>query len=168
MSPSHHTAALPANDYLSLILFYQRYAETLDSGDLNDWPEFFTDPCLYRIQSRENFDKGLPLATLFFESKGMLKDRVYCIRETLYFEPYLQRHLVGVPVVTAVDGAAVHAQASYAVFRTKPDAITHIYNVGRYQDQLIRSPEAPFGWLLQSRTCVFDSDLILNSMIYPI
>lgn len=162
------TSVLSADDYISLLLFYQRYAETLDMGTLDAWPDFFTDECLYQVQSRENFDKNLPLATLSFESKGMLKDRVYCIRETLYFEPYYQRHVVGAPVVTAVSGDAVQAHASYAVFRTKPDETTHVYNVGRYLDEVLRAPDSAHGWLLKSRRCVFDSDLILNSMIYPI
>ena len=118
------TAAKPklsADDYISLLLFYQAYAQTLDSGDWNDWPAFFTEDCVYKVQPRENFDQNLPLATLAFESQGMLKDRVYCIRETLYYEPYYQRHVVGSPVVTAIDGDTVNAHASYAVFRTKPD-----------------------------------------------
>ncbi len=168
-------AKLAADDYISLLLFYQTYAETIDSGDLDAWPGLFTEDCVYKIQSRENFDRQLPLATMAFESRGMLKDRVYCIRETLYYEPYLQRHVVGAPVVTSVtsltpsaSGDEVHARASYAVFRTKPDETTHVYNVGRYEDILVRAPEAQHGWLLKSRVCVFDSDLILNSMIYPI
>ncbi len=162
------SARLPADDYISLMLFYQSYAETLDSGELDAWPDFFTEECLYQVQPRENFDKKLPLATLSFESQGMLKDRVYCIRETLYFEPYCQRHLVGAPVVTQVQGELVQAHAAYAVFRTKPDETTHVYNVGRYIDELVRAPESAHGWLFKSRRCVFDSDLILNSMIYPI
>ena len=159
---------LPADDYISLLLFYQRYAETLDSGAWDDWPAFFAQECIYKVQPRENYDRGLPLATLSFESQGMLKDRVYCIRETLYYEPYYQRHVVGAPVVTAFDADTVQAHASYAVFRTKPDEVTHVYNVGRYVDTLLRDPESAHGWLLKSRNCVFDSDLILNSMIYPI
>ena len=35
-------------------------------------------------------------------------------------------------------------------------------------DTLVRAPQTAHGWLLTSRNCVFDSDLILNSMIYPI
>ena len=162
------SATLKADDYISLLLFYQRYAETLDAAQYDEWPDFFTAECRYQVQSRENFDANLPLATLSFESQGMLKDRVYCIRETLYYEPYLQRHVVGAPVVSKVEGDRVQAQASYAVFRTKPDEVTHVYNVGRYVDTLLRSPAALHGWLLQSRICVFDSDLILNSMIYPL
>ena len=162
------TARLSADDYISLLLFYQAYAETLDSGAWDDWPTFFAGECVYKVQPRENYDQKLPLATIAFESRGMLKDRVYCIRETLYYEPYYQRHVVGAPVVTSHDGDTVKAHASYAVFRTKPDETTHVYNVGRYIDELVRAPESAHGWLLKSRVCVFDSDLILNSMIYPI
>lgn len=162
------SAMLKADEYISLLLFYQCYAETLDAAQYDEWPGFFTAECRYQVQSRENFDAKLPLATLSFESQGMLKDRVYCIRETLYYEPYLQRHVVGAPVVSKVEGDQIQAQASYAVFRTKPDETTHVYNVGRYVDTLLRSPQAAHGWLLQSRICVFDSDLILNSMIYPL
>ena len=169
-------AKLSADNYISLLLFYQAYAETLDSGAWHDWPTFFAAECTYKVQPRENFDRGLPLATMSFESQGMLKDRIYCIRETLYYEPYYQRHVVGAPVVTAVhaastdatEGLTVSAHASYAVFRTKPDELTHVYNVGRYIDTLVVTPESPHGWLLTSRYCVFDSDLIPNSMIYPI
>ncbi len=167
-STNMKSAVLSADDYISLLLFYQVYAETLDSGHFDDWPGFFTEECLYQVQPRENFDKRLPLATLSFESRGMLKDRVYCIHETLYFEPYYQRHVVSAPVVTEVGADTVKAHASYAVFRTKPDETTHVYNVGRYIDELVRAPDAAHGWLLKSRRCVFDSDLILNSMIYPI
>lgn len=162
------TAKLAADDYLSLMLFYQLYAENLDAGNLAQWPDYFTEDCVYQVQPRENFDRNLPLATMAYESKGMLRDRVYCVRETLYYEPYYQRHVVGAPVVTQVQGDAVHAHASYAVFRTKPDATTEVYNVGRYVDELVRRPETALGWLLKSRRCIFDSDLILNSMIYPI
>ena len=160
--------SLSADDYISLLLFYQHYAETLDSGNWDDWPGFFTEECVYKVQPRENFDRDLPLATLSFESQGMLKDRVYCIRETLYYEPYYQRHVVGAPVVTGQQDGIISAHASYAVIRTKPDEISHVYNVGRYIDTLVRAPESAHGWLLKSRNCVFDSDLILNSMIYPI
>ena len=34
----------------------------------------------------------------------MLEDRVYGIRETLFHDPYYQRHVVGLPVVRRVDG----------------------------------------------------------------
>ena len=86
-------------DYFELSQLYANYASAVSSGQWELWPEFFTDDCSYRLQPRENFERGFPLATLSFESKGMLKDRVYGIRETLFHDPYYQRHVVGAPVV---------------------------------------------------------------------
>ena len=74
---------------------------------------------------RENHERGLPLATLAFESKGMLKDRVYGIRETLFHDPYYQRHVVGAPLVHASSAERIESEANYAVFRTKLERAEH-------------------------------------------
>ncbi len=86
-------------DYYALLSLYADYTSAVDNGEWDRWPEFFTDDCLYRIQPRENHERGLPLATLSLESKGMLKDRTYGIRETLFHDPYYQRHIVGAPLI---------------------------------------------------------------------
>ncbi len=92
--------------YQALVQLYADYAHAVDSGNWDLWPEFFVDDCVYRLVPRENHERGLPLATLAFESKGMLKDRVYGIRETLFHDPYYQRHVVGAPLVHAQFGRA--------------------------------------------------------------
>ena len=43
---------------------YARCAEALDDGPLEDWPEHFTEHCLYLIIPRENVELGLPLAIM--------------------------------------------------------------------------------------------------------
>jgi salicylate 5-hydroxylase small subunit len=151
--------------YLELAAFYSEYAAALDAGDWERWPEFFLDECVYKVQPRENFERGLPLSTMALESKGMLKDRVYGIKETLFHDPYYQRHVIGMPRVLAVEGDTIRAEASYAVFRTKPNELSTVYNVGRYIDVIRRTDQ---GLKLASRTCVFDSEMIPNSLIYPI
>lgn len=151
--------------YQQLIALYAEYAAVLDSADWNRWPEFFTDDCLYRLQPRENFDRGLPLATMAFESKGMLKDRVYGMTETIFHDPYYQRHVVGAPIVREADSRHILSEANYAVFRTKQDELTTVFNVGRYIDVIQRTPQ---GLRFKSRTCVFDSEMVANSLIYPI
>ncbi|MGN6317088.1 aromatic-ring-hydroxylating dioxygenase subunit beta [Trinickia sp.] len=151
--------------YQTVLALYTDYAAAVDNNEWDKWPEFFTDECTYRIQPRENFDRGFPLATLSFESKGMLKDRVYGMTETIFHDPYYQRHVVGVPRILRVEGERIEAQANYAVFRTKPDETTTVFNVGRYVDVIRRTP---LGLKFESRTCVFDSEMIANSIIYPI
>ena len=152
-------------DYFELSQLYADYASAVSSGDWEKWPEFFTDDCIYRLQPRENFERGFPLATLSFESKGMLKDRVYGIRETLFHDPYYQRHVVGAPVVRKAEADRFECEANYAVFRTKLSELSSVFNVGRYIDVILRT-EA--GLKFSSRQVIYDSEMIPNSIIYPL
>jgi salicylate 5-hydroxylase small subunit len=151
--------------YLHLSALYTDYAAAVDAGEWEKWPDFFVEDCSYRLQPRENHDRGFPLATLSFESKGMLKDRVYAISETLFHDLYYQRHVVGAPRVLAVDPERIHSEANYAVFRTKLNELSTVFNVGRYLDTVRRTPE---GLKFESRLCIYDSEMIPNSIIYPI
>jgi salicylate 5-hydroxylase small subunit len=152
-------------DWLALTQLYADYASAVDSGNWDLWPEFFTDDCVYRLQPRENHERGFPLATLSFTSKGMLKDRVYGIKETLFHDPYYQRHIVGTPVVRGVEGERLRCEANYAVFRTKLSDASTVFNVGRTLDTVVRTPA---GLKFASRECIYDSEMIPNSIIYPI
>ena len=151
--------------HMALSRLYADYALAVDSGQWDLWPEFFTEQCVYKLIPRENHERGFPLCTLSFTSKGMLKDRVYGIQETLYHDPYYQRHVVGAPVVRKVEDGRIHAEANYAVFRTKLDKESTVFNVGRYIDTLVPTPE---GLKFAERLCVYDSEMIPNAIIYPI
>lgn len=152
-------------DYFDLNQLYASYAAAVSSGDWDLWPEFFTEECSYRLQPRENYERGFPLATLSFESKGMLKDRVYGIRETLFHDPYYQRHVVGAPVILKAEADRFECEANYAVFRTKLSELSSVFSVGRYIDTVVRTPE---GLKFESRQVIYDSEMIPNSVIYPI
>ena len=153
-------------DYFELAQLYAEYASALDRADWDAWPEFFTEECVYKLQPRENHERGFPLATLAFDSKGMLKDRVYGIRETLFHDPYYQRHVVGAPIVRRTDpDGRVHCEANYAVFRTRLSKESTVFNVGRTIDEIVRTPG---GLRFASRVVVYDSEMIPNSIIYPI
>jgi salicylate 5-hydroxylase small subunit len=151
--------------HMALTRLYADYALAVDSGHWDLWPEFFTEQCVYKLIPRENHERGFPLCTLSFTSKGMLKDRVYGIQETLYHDPYYQRHVVGAPVVRRVEEGRIHAEANYAVFRTKLDKASTVFNVGRYIDTIVQTPE---GLKFAERLCVYDSEMIPNAIIYPI
>lgn len=144
---------------------YADYATAVDSGKWDLWPEFFTEQCVYKLQPRENYERGFPLATLSLTSKGMLKDRVYGISETIFHDPYYQRHVVGAPIVRKIENDRIYSEANYAVFRTKLDKESTVFNVGRYIDIIVATPE---GLKFEERLCIFDSEMIPNSVIYPI
>ncbi|RKF49820.1 nuclear transport factor 2 family protein [Paraburkholderia fungorum] len=156
---------LDFNTYQQVLALYADYTSALDNNEWEKWPGFFVEDCTYRVQPRENYDRGLPLATLSFESQGMLKDRVYGMTETIFHDPYYQRHVVGAPRIVGIDSDRIEAEANYAVFRTKPDEMSSVFNVGRYIDTIRRTGE---GLKFASKLCVFDSEMIPNSLIYPI
>ena len=157
--------ALDFATYQALVQLYADYALAVDSGDWSLWPEFFVDACSYRLVPRENHERGFPLATLSFESKGMLRDRIYGIKETLFHDPYYQRHVVGAPLVRSVDGERISSEANYAVFRTKLSELSSVFSVGRYIDTVVRTSE---GLKFASRQVIYDSEMIPNSVIYPL
>jgi Small subunit of phenylpropionate dioxygenase len=90
---------------------------------------------------------------------------VYGIRETLFHDPYYQRHVVGAPLVRASAPGRIESEANYAVFRTKLNELSTVFNVGRYLDVVVATPA---GLKFESRTAVYDSEMIPNSIIYPI
>jgi salicylate 5-hydroxylase small subunit len=151
--------------YHELTQLYADYAAAVDSGHWDLWPEFFTEECSYRLQPRENHERGFPLATLSFTSKGMLKDRVYGIRETLFHDPYYQRHVVGAPLIRKAEDGRFECEANYAVFRTKLSELSTVFNVGRTIDTVVRTPQ---GLKFAARLVVYDSEMIPNSVIYPL
>jgi salicylate 5-hydroxylase small subunit len=152
-------------DWPRLQALYASYGRVLDGGDYPQWPEFFIDDAVYKVQSRENFDRGLPLAAIALESKAMLRDRVTGATDTIFHDPYYQRHVIGAPLVLKVEDGVIHSEASYLVVRTHRDSMPEILSVGRYQDKVVDTPE---GYRFAERLCIFDNDLISNSLIYPI
>lgn len=150
---------------LEVIRLYGDYAAAVDSAQWEKWVEFFAEDCEYKIQPRENYERGFPLATLALLSKNMLKDRVYGIHETLYHDPYYQRHVVGLPIIREDKDGVIVSEANYAVFRTKLSGESTVFNVGRYLDRIKRDAgELKF----ISRLCIYDTEMIPNSIIYPI
>jgi salicylate 5-hydroxylase small subunit len=141
------------------------YAAALDEKRFEAWPEFFVEDGRYKVQARENFDRGLPLALMALESRGMMKDRVYGVTQTIYHGPYYMRHIVSPARILSQEGDAIMAEANYAVFRTKPGGVSEVYNVGRYIDELTQKDGS---LKFRSRLCVYDSEMILNSLIYPV
>lgn len=148
---------------------YAEYCAALDEGRYEDWAALFTEDCLYRIVPRDNYDRGLPLAIMHCESKGMLRDRVVAIRETSYYAPRALRHMVSLIRVApgrVGDGdGTLRGQANYLVLQTLPEQPTALFNAGRYLDKIVRED----GRLrFKERLCVFDSIVVPNSLIIPI
>lgn len=144
--------------------FYAQYTACLDEERFEAWPDFFLEDCLYKIVPRINFERNLPLATWWSEGRGYLLDRITAIRRTSVYGPrYVRRVISGLRIVEQA-GPEIAVRSNFAVFETLPDAFTRIFSVGESRDR-IRIEGGTL--LLRERLCIFDSELVPNSLIYP-
>jgi 3-phenylpropionate/cinnamic acid dioxygenase small subunit len=150
---------------LELEALYADYTGCLDEERFEDWPDFFVEDCLYKIVPRENFERGLPLATWLSESKGYLLDRITGIRKTSVYAPRRIRRMVSGLRILGWTGDVLEVRASYAAFETLIDELTRVFNVGEYRDKIVVEGGA---LKFREKICVFDSQLVPNSLIYPL
>jgi anthranilate 1,2-dioxygenase small subunit len=145
------------------------YVQCIDDDRLEEWPDFFTEDCLYQIVPRENADQGLPIAVMYCDSRGTLQDRVVAHRKANLFAPHLYRHLVSAIRVTSQDKGVVTARSNYAVFRTAVDPInygtTEVYSVGDYRDKIVFvNGVAKF----KERIVIVDTSRIQSLLVTPL
>ena len=145
--------------------FYCAYSDALDEGELESWPEFFTEDCLYKVTPRENFEAGLPIALIYCESRNMLVDRVVALRETALFVPRTVRHLTGNIRLRAMEPDGLRLTASFALFHTMVDQRSEVFLCGRYHDRVV---EDGGGLRFAERICVYDSTIVPISLVYPV
>jgi anthranilate 1,2-dioxygenase small subunit len=141
------------------------YVQCLDDDRLEEWPEFFIETGVYKIVSRENVERNLPIATMLCTSKGMMKDRVVAIRKASVYSPRYLRHLVSNVRVAGAEGAAHNIKANYVVFQTLQDQETKVFNVGRYRAKIVLAEgRAKFSELV----VIYDSLQIPGLLVIPI
>jgi anthranilate 1,2-dioxygenase small subunit len=141
------------------------HAELIDDDRLEEWPELFTDDCIYKVIARENHERNLSLSAIFCDSKGMLVDRIISLRKANIFPVHSYRHILGPTRIVSEHELKITAQTNYTVFMTRADGRTEIYNSGKYIDEIDCSGEKP---LFTSKVAVFDTNVIDTMMVRPI
>ena len=141
------------------------YARAIDDDRLEDWPDFFTDPCLYTITSADNHRRGMPAGIIYADSKGMLKDRVAALHEANVYERQSYRHVVGLPAILGERDGAVRAETPFLVVRIMRDGTMALFATGRYLDALVEEAGA---LRFRERVVVCDSSRIDTLLAIPL
>ena len=81
------------------------YGALIDMAKFDEWLDLFAAECRYQIVPRENYDRGLPAALIFCDSRAMLEDRIRALREANKYNIHTDRHVIGLPRILD-DGAA--------------------------------------------------------------
>jgi anthranilate 1,2-dioxygenase small subunit len=154
------------NDAVGLIGHAQNaYARCIDSGNLEAWPDFFEDECIYKITTADNYAQKLEAGVIFANSKGMLRDRVASLREANIYERHVYRHFLGQPWIVSQDASEVRSETSFFVARIMRDGTTDVYATGRYIDAYTLNAAGP---KLRERIVVCDSSRFDTLLALPL
>ena len=89
--------------------FVVDYAHMVDDDRLEEWPEYFTETCTYRIINRKNHALGRSVGVIECSSRGMLEARVKALREAHVYDPHSYRHLLsGIRIRDQSDGCLLY------------------------------------------------------------
>ncbi|MGE0802017.1 MAG: aromatic-ring-hydroxylating dioxygenase subunit beta [Lautropia sp.] len=151
---------------MRLAVFMSDYARCLDEGELERWPGFFTDDCVYKVTSRENVAAGYQIGLIYADSKGMLNDRVKSLREVNIYEEQTYRHILGLPHVAKIDpDGSLHARTGFIVARIMHTGETSIFATGSYHDKIALGDDHV---ALRERIVVCDSSHIDTLLAIPL
>jgi 3-phenylpropionate/cinnamic acid dioxygenase small subunit len=158
---------LPAADLNSrLIRLHAEYARAIDDGNFEAWPEFFLEDCLYKLTTADNHAQGMEAGVIYADSRNMLRDRVSALRVANIYERQRYRHIVGMPVVLAVDGGVLQSEAAFLVVRIMRDGTMDVFATGRYLDRVEEDAEGRLR--LRERIVVCDSNRFDTLVAIPL
>jgi anthranilate 1,2-dioxygenase small subunit len=140
-------------------------AYTIDAGALSDWPKFFTDPCLYRITTRQNEEMKMPLSIMLCDNQAMLYDRVEAIEKANVFEPHYYRHILSDSRVLDSLNDAIRMETSFICVRTMLDGRQGLFTAGRFVDEIVSDKES---CRFRSRTVILDSSQVDTLIAIPL
>ena len=109
------------------------YGALIDAAKFDEWLDLFYQECRYQICPRENFDRGLPAALVFCDSRAMLEDRIRALREANKYNIHSDRHLIGLPRIC---GDSLVVEAPFAVYQTDQEGESRLFATGLYRDTL--------------------------------
>ncbi len=117
-----------------IIAVQAAYVRCIDGNELEAWPDFFTEQCLYKVTTAENHKLGFEAGIIYADTKNMLVDRIVSLRQANIYEKQSYRHILGLPTILANGGTEVECETPFFVARIMHDGQTDVFATGRYLD----------------------------------
>jgi len=147
-------------------LMNSSYTRCVDNDELEVWPEFFTDPCLYVVTTDDNHRRGYQAGVIYADTRGMLHDRVSGLREANIYEKQRYRHLVSMPTLLDVADGTARVETPFAVYRIMRDGRTDLFATGRYLDSVRTQKDGSLRFA--ERVVVCDSSIVDTLLAIPL
>ena len=103
------------------------YGALIDLAKFDEWLDLFAEECRYQVLPRENFDRGLPAALVYCDSRAMLEDRIRALREANKYNIHIDRHVIGLP---RIFDNGLEVEAPFAVYQTDQEGATRLFATG--------------------------------------
>jgi anthranilate 1,2-dioxygenase small subunit len=137
----------------------------LDDDRLETWVDCFAENAVYRILSRENTERNLPLPLFHCENKNMIRDRVLSLRKANVINLHRDRHVTGAAKLGLGKGDLITAESSYALYQTTFEGVSRLFSIGAYRDCIsIEEGKA----LFVERTVIVDMFSVPTMLSTPI
>jgi len=142
------------------------YARCIDNDQLEQWPDFFLEQCLYLITNADNHAAGMEAGMVYADTRAMLQDRVLAMRDANVYEDQRYRHLIGAPLVLEQAGELAVVETPFMVARIMRDGSTEVFATGRYLDRVAQQPDGALKFA--ERVVVCDSTNIDTLLVIPL
>ena len=158
---------MPAEAVLPAIekLLYE-WARAIDEDRSEDAAALLAEDGEYKVVSRFNADRGLPLAVIHCKSAAQLRDRITSMRVANIYEKHFYRHLLsGIQLIGTAAGEH-EVRANYAVIRImEHDGQMALFATGQYRDIVVfQNGAAKF----KQRHVIYDSRAIDTCLVIPL
>ena len=141
------------------------YVHCLDNGNLDAWPNFFTERCLYAIIARDNMERGQELGVMRFESRAMLVDRATATRNAAVFAPRTICHVLSGTSIEDITTGGVHARTNVAIYQTSADGDTLLLMAANYRDVIV---EIDGALMFKEKRVIYDTLRLPDSVVSPL
>jgi anthranilate 1,2-dioxygenase small subunit len=152
-------------DRLALYDLLAAYGALIDAGDFDAWLALFAGECSYHIVPRENFERGLPAALVFCDTRAVLEDRIAALRDANKYNIHSDRHLIGLPRLIENTGDAVLAEAPFAVYQTDQEGETRLFATGLYRDRIVADAD---GLKFRDKLVLLDTFAVPSRLATPL
>jgi anthranilate 1,2-dioxygenase small subunit len=158
-------AAVSGESYNKIVALQYAYARCIADDQLEHWPDFFADECLYKILPRENYERDMPLAIMMCDSKGMLQDRVRSLREaSIYNIHYPLMQIANIEIVGR-DSGVYEVRANYSAYQTNQEGESSVYSIGQYRDKIVFVDDQP---RFKEKIVILDTYNVPNLLAVPL
>ena len=158
---------------LDLLTKYIRVVD--DPRRIEEWPALFNDDADYIVITRENHERGLPIAVIRDDSKDRIVDRVTIIREfwgaggraaDRHYNDAWPWHVVGPVWVELNESGDALVGANFAVYQSvQVDVTPRLLAVGEYRGVVEFSIATP---KFKSKKVILDTSVLQDVFVYPL